>query len=120
MLAVIMIAPMCLFAQGGDTGTIEPGTWFLTLGGFVAAVMAVTEFLKKYLFKTSGFASRFLSWIVAVALAFAGWFLQFGIFAGLQWYWALLYALAAGLAGNGIFDIGIISGLLSLVNKKGK
>lgn len=121
LLTFVMIVPIAIFAQGTDPVALagfDPASYFATLAAFVAAVIAVTQFVKKTFLKTSGFWTVAMSWIVAVALAFVGWMLQYGIFAGLQWYWALIYALAAGLIGNGIMSESIINALLSLVPKK--
>lgn len=119
LVVVMLLLPTSLFAQNGNVATIfNPAEWFITLAAFVGVVMTITEFLKVYIFKTSGFASRFLSWIVSILLALLGWILQAGIFAGLPWYWIFLYGLSAGFIGNGIFDIGIIKAILSIIPKK--
>lgn len=117
MLVFVLVIPIMSWAQdlGGDPPVIfDPATWFVTLGAFVAAVMMVTEFIKKA-FKIEGNWAMILSWIIAIALAAVGWILQYGIFAGLTWYWGLIYALSAGLIANKGYELGVVTGFLNVL-----
>lgn len=119
-MLVLFLIPVSMFAI--DVGTSNPGisfdpaTWFVTLSAFVALVMAVTQFLKKAI-NFTGFLAKLLSWLVAIIAAAIGWWLQLGIFAGLTWYWGLIYALAAGLLANGVFDIGIVNAIITFIKQ---
>lgn len=86
--------------------------YFISLAALSGAVLPVTEFIKR-LFKASGGWVKFLSWIVAVALAFVGWWLNMGMLEGLSVLWVVIYGFAAGLVANSVFDIGIIQTILS-------
>jgi hypothetical protein len=103
-------------AATGESGTgIELGQYLTTLGGIAAAVTVVTQFVLKYV-KTK--YDQILSWVVSLIICAAGWILNLGIFQGIDWYWIIIYAVASGLAANGIFDIPVINALLNLIPKK--
>lgn len=115
LLVFVLAIPASSWAQGADPViTFDPATWFVTLGAFVAVVMVVTQFAKK-LINASGMLAKLLSWLVSVILGAIGWLMQLGIFTGIEWYWALIYALSAGLLSNGIFDIGVVTAILNFI-----
>ncbi len=114
--AVLMVFPVLAFSQEVGSAVVsgfDPSVFFVSLGALVGAVMTVTQFLKKQL-PVSGFTTKFLSWIIALLLSGIGWYFQWGIFVGAEWYWIFAYALAAGLVGNSIFDIHIIKGIIKI------
>lgn len=116
-LIFLLVLPAISMAQdvGVDTGlSFDPTTWFATLGTFVAAVIAATQVIKKS-FKIEGAWAMIASWLISVALAAVGWLLQLGIFAGLQWYWGLVYALSAGLIANKVFELFTIEAIISFL-----
>lgn len=117
VLLTALMLPVMVFAQEVAAGVAnvlpDPSTWFLSLAALAGAVMTVTQWLKNVL-ESKGIQTKLLSWLIAVILAFVGWFLELGIFAGLEWYWAAIYALSAGLVANSIVDLNLIQGILKL------
>lgn len=109
---LVFCMPLVLSAANGT----EPGEVlqhaFASIAGLAAAVLLVTEFVKKQ-FKFTGFGSQFISWMIAVAFGFVGWWFNWGMFvAELQWHQVLLLSFGAGLVANGIFDLAIVKALL--------
>jgi hypothetical protein len=45
---------------------------------------------------------------------------DWGIFAGVPWYYALLYSFSAALVANGVFDISIVKAFLQLIKFEAK
>ena len=111
LLMFFLIVPV--FASDG--GSIDVSQYFVSLSVLAPIIVLVTEFIKTNL-KISN--SQIISWIVAVVLSGVGWLLKLGMFAGVEWYWILIYGFASGLVANGIFDITIIQGILNLFKKK--
>ena len=80
--------------------------------------MLVSAFINKKL-ALSGFLKQLVAWIISIALCFIGWFFNFGIFVGIEWWIVLIYGFAVGLAANGFFDISLIQAVLDAI-KLGK
>lgn len=57
--------------------------YFATPISLVALVLLLTGLLKLYVFKSAGFVTQVLSWLIAIALAFIGYFLKLGYLADL-------------------------------------
>ena len=121
ILSIVLVAlfvPILAFCQDGTTEAgFDPAVYFISLSALVTGVMGVTQWLKKVV-RSTGNWTKFLSWWVAFFLSFAGWFLKLGIFAGIEWYWVLAYAIGAGLVANSVFDLSIVKGLLETLKSK--
>lgn len=58
---------------------------------------------------------QYLSWLIGVLLAAAGYLLQWGLFAGLQWYFIFIYGIIAGLVANGLFKWELLKTILEAI-----
>lgn len=106
LLAFVML-PVFAFCQEVTTVPgFDPGQYFASLSAMVAAVMVITQFIKKLLTLKDLWA-KILSWIVAALLSLAGWYFQYGIFIGTEWYHIILNSALIGLVSNGVFNIGV-------------
>ena len=85
---------------------------------FMLAVIAVVEAFKAW-GNLSGLV-QIVSWGTGMVFAFAFWWLEFGIFAGIEWYITVVYGIAATLAANGIADSEWLSNLIGLVLNRNK
>lgn len=120
LFLTVFITPLALFASNAiEVLGFDAQSYFATLSAFVALVLAATQMLKKAINIDGGYA-KILSWIVSILLGFIGWYFKLGIFEDLQWYWAIIYGIAGGLMANGIFNIGVVDAILSLIPKKTK
>lgn len=117
VFAMLFLFPVLAFCQDGTGSFFDPAAFLGTLTALAASVAAVTEFLKSQL-KTKGIISQLLSWIVAIALSGLGWWLQIGMYVGVEWFWIFIYGLAGGLISNGIFDTAIVTAIISIFKKK--
>lgn len=97
---------------------IDLSTYFVSLAAVATATLGLTEFIKSLVNITSSWVKQVVAWVVGVGLAFLGYYLQLGIFVGLDVMWVIIYGLAAGLVANGIFDIVIVQALIDLFKKK--
>jgi len=123
ILLVALTLPALAFCQEVAVATataaqgFDPAVHFASLAALVSAVLALTQWLKSHVL-TEGVFTKLLSWFVSVALSFGGWIFKLGIFAGVEWYWILIYGLLAGLVANSIFDLKIAAGVLNLFKSK--
>ena len=85
---------------------------------FIGAVIITVEAFKAW-GNLSGFV-QIVSWATGLVFAFLFWWLEFGIFAGIEWYLAAAYGVAATLAANGLADSEWLSNLIGLIFQKVK
>jgi hypothetical protein len=119
-----LVIPIAIFAQdspppGGDVVTLPDlpitfafGAYVATFLLYAATVVMLTSIINKFITNLKGFAKQYLSWFVALLVGFVAFFLNLGIFEPLQWYQVLIYAFAAGLGANGVFDWQLIQAIL--------
>lgn len=117
MLPVVAFAQDVVQAVADVSAVVDPSVIFASLAALVAAIMAITQWLKKHI-ETEGVLTKLLSWFVAVAVSLLGWLGQLGLFAELEWYWVLLYAATAGLVSNAIIDLELATRVLNLFKKQ--
>lgn len=116
-------SPMLAMAETVASASIEAPAafdlqiYFASLVSVVTLVMLLTKFLKPMI-GTSGFWTKALSWIISIAVACIGYFLQLGIFTGMEWYWMLIYGFSSGLIANSIVDLKVIQGIIALFTSK--
>ena len=86
-------------------------TMFATFVAFVSGVMVLTEAVNKLFKVAKPTAKLIVSWVLSLALAALGFWMQWGIFAGLGtpdmwqgWVKALLIGLGGGWCANGMYD----------------
>jgi len=65
--------------------------------------------------KASGQWKQYLSWGVAIVLGVVPYYFDLGIFAGVEWYVAIVYSLGAALVANGLADVEQIKALLRAI-----
>jgi hypothetical protein len=126
VMSVLFLALVCVPAFGQDVGgdSAIPAYagmkyGFETFAALVAVSPVIAEILKKTVFKSSSsLVNQIISWIVGLLVTFAVWGFGWGFLAGMEWWLVLLYGLGASLAANGIFDTGIITGILGVFGKK--
>lgn len=114
MLSCLAFPVLAYCGDGGEVVQFDPASHFASLGGLVAAVLAVTQ-MAKNIFKSLGNRTKYLSWLISLLLSCTGYLLNLGLFEGMSFGWMLLYALSAGLVANSVFDLHIIKGLLALL-----
>lgn len=119
MTIAFFTAPLIAQSLEEETPT-EVSDYFASIPGVAIATLGLTQVLKKLLnqkYPESPIAdqvSQYISWAVAVLLSYLGFYFEWGIFAGISWYVTLIYALAAGLIANGIFDWQLTKSILQL------
>lgn len=89
-------------------------TYFTSLAGLAALVLIITDWLKQ-LFNFALNYAQYVSWAVSIFLSLAAWFFQWGIFAGTEWWYILVYGISAGLLSNGLFDWDILKAILTFL-----
>ncbi len=105
--ALLMLAflPFLVFGQvteppGDFNGFIE---WFkaalATWAGAFAAILLLTEKIKRIL-NLKGGGAVILSWALSIPVSLIGFYFNIGIFAGVEWYVALIYALSFSISAN--------------------
>jgi len=107
MFALLMLAflPFLVFGQvpeppGDFNGFIE---WFkaalATWAGAFAAILLLTEKIKRIL-NLKGGGAVILSWVLSIPVSLIGFYFNIGIFAGVEWYVASIYALSFSVSAN--------------------
>jgi len=116
-LLLLAAVPVVALAQAGTVAVDDPlYAIYFSVTALAAIVLPITGWVKSHVLKTA--PTQLLSWIVALALAFAGYALQLGIFAGAGPIWTAIYGLAAGLTANGVADITIVQSLLVAIGAR--
>lgn len=100
------------------TPGIDLSLYFVSLAAVAAATLGLTEFVKSLVNLTTSWVKQVVAWVIGVGLAFLGYYLQLGIFAGIEVTWVVIYGLAAGLVANGVFDIVLVQAILDLFKAK--
>ena len=111
MKNVVMLVMTVL---AGVLGYADAGAMFVTFAALIAATWSITELLKKIPNLT---AVQITSWIVGIALAAAGWFLNLGFLAESLWWEALLYGFGASMVANSVADAQTVQTLIELIKK---
>lgn len=117
LISILLMAVLTAVAQTDIPPTGQEGGvlgYISTFAGAVLLVNLATGWLKN-LFKWQGNAAKYLSWAVALVISLLGMILNLGIFAPLEWWSALIYAIGIGLAANGAFKTEIIQQILIFV-----
>jgi hypothetical protein len=121
VMTALFLALVCVPAMAQD-GVITPAGVNLGFGTFAALVAVIplaVEFIKrKFLYGASSLIKQIVSWVTGILITLLAWKLNLGFLAGLEWYVVLLYGLGASLAANGVFDTGLITGIIGLFIKK--
>ncbi|HEX3075150.1 MAG TPA: hypothetical protein VHP30_16160, partial [Ignavibacteriales bacterium] len=84
---------------------------FASIPALASAVVILTQAVKK-LVTFAGDSAQYVSWAVSLLLGAAGYIFNWGIFESVSWYVGLVYAFAAALIANGLFDWEIVKSVL--------
>lgn len=114
-IPLMILVPLMTFAQGGDDKpTIELiKSYFGSIGLLAGLSVIVTAFFKSK--KVNGFGLQFVSWIIGIVLALAGYLLHLGMFETLSLAWSLLAGFFAALAANGVADTVLIQAIYKVI-----
>lgn len=115
-LMIGMIFP--IMAQDGASMTGSFMDYFATLTALAGLNVIITAAILKF-FKTepTKLIKQLISIGIALILCVVGWFMQWGIFTGTEWWMILVYAVGVAFPSNGFFDI-IKALIISLAKKK--
>ena len=123
LFAVAFLSVNILFAQdtiGGGTsgGSVDPfALIFTSVATLAAVVLPITGWVVTHIVKGS---AQLVSWVIALALAALGHYLNLGAFADYNWYWTIGYGIIAALTANGMADTSLIKGILTAIAAKAK
>ncbi|MFA5366605.1 MAG: hypothetical protein WC333_01870 [Dehalococcoidia bacterium] len=116
---LLLMIPVAIFAQDVPT---EPGTsfdimsLFTSFAGYAAGVLVVTGVITRYILKNLSTLGRSItSWVVAAIVAVIGYFMQLGIFAGVDWLNLIIIVLSFAAGSNVIYNVEWIRQLLALL-----
>ena len=90
---------------------------FTTIAALAAMVVLATAFFKRLLNSNDAW-TRLISGITALLLSVLGWLLQIGIFAGVAWFYIIIYGLSAALVANGLATYDFIKTVLMFIKLK--
>ena len=105
VLLLLICLPLLAFGQVAEPPTDFAGflEWFKsalgTWAGAFAAILLLTEKIKRIL-NLKGGGALILSWVLSLPISFIAFYFQIGIFAGVEWYVTLIYALSFSLSAN--------------------
>ena len=123
LFAAVFLSVNILFAQdtiGGGTsgGSVDPfALIFTSVATLAAVVLPITGWVVTHIVKGS---AQLVSWVIALALAALGHYLNLGAFADYNWYWTIGYGIIAALTANGMADTSLIKGILTAIAAKAK
>lgn len=122
-LTVILFTFVAAFAQdtlGGGTsgGSSDPlALIFASVATLAAVVLPITGWIATHIVKGS---AQIISWIVALALASVGHYMNLGVFGEYSWFWTLGYGFIAALTANGMADTSMVKAILTAIAAKAK
>ena len=125
-LFILLFSMLLIFTVGAYAQTLVPdpvaeyANVFTTFAALVAVIPVVVELIKKLVpaITYRSIVTQIVSWIVGIAVTFAGWYFQLGFLDGISWQTALLYGIGASLSANGVADVGIVQWVIGLFAKK--
>lgn len=95
--------------------------YFGTISAMLGASLLITGWITTQVIKDgSNTVNRIVSWLVPIALSFAGKALGLGMFETMTVLWTAINGLGIALAANGVFDITFIQQLLALIGARKK
>jgi len=116
VLMIGMIFP--IMAQDGGTTTNGFMDYFATLTALAGLnVIIVAAVLKFFKTEPTKLVKQLIAIGIALILCVVGWFMQWGIFTGTDWWMILVYTVGVAFPSNGFFDI-IKALILSMAKKK--
>lgn len=122
----LLTIPISAFAQevGEEISQINFKESFETFPALAALVLILTGWVSSLIIKlkwdvrlealTKGW-KQYLSWLLGIALAAAGYFLQWGLFVNVAWYYIFIYGIISGLIANGLFKWELLKTILEAI-----
>lgn len=102
------IVPSIVFAAESPGSPVAENpislAMFASIATLTAGIVAITLFVKNA-FNTSGLITDIVSWVLGPVLGLIGFLFNFGMFADIMWYTALLYGLLAAFSANKGYDL---------------
>ena len=105
VMLMLLLLPFLVFGQVPEPPGDFVGMWewfkaaLATWAGAFAAILLLTEKIKRIL-NLKGGGAVILSWVLSIPVSLIGFYFNIGIFAGVEWYVALIYALSFTLSAN--------------------
>jgi hypothetical protein len=118
MAVLLMLIPVSIFAQTGDDTTtgFDIMSLFTNFATFGAGVLVITGVITTYILKNISTLGRSItSWVIATIVGFIGWWLQLGIFVGIEWYMVLVVVISFATGSNIIYNVDWIRSLLAML-----
>ena len=100
-----------------------------SLGGLATLNVILVELFRKTVKKHKflsdritfeGWKLQLTSWIIAIATAFALWFIGIGMIVGSSWYMVIVYGILTALISNGMADTPTVQKILEFLKLKEK
>lgn len=110
-----MLCASPIVVLGADGSFPDIGNPFISFVALVAAIPVIAEIVISLFKPPSGIWTQAVSWVVGLGLTLLGWWLNLGILADILWWQAILIALCASLAANGIWDTGLYEAILRAI-----
>lgn len=118
MGVLLLLVPVSIFAQTGNETTtgFDIMSLFTSFATFGIGVLVITGVVTKYILKSISTLGRSItSWVIAAIVGFIGWWLQLGIFAGVEWYMVLVIVISFATGSNIIYNVDWIRSLLAMI-----
>ena len=114
---VLLALPVICFADGGEVINTQPElvNMVLTFGAFASTVTIATDMFFQLIKSGNKRVNQILSWLVALVVAVLAKMINLGVFENMEWWLTIVYAIAGGLAANGIADVKMLKSLLQLI-----
>ena len=93
-----------VLAQGAEAPTQDYSAIFMTFGGLVAAVVAITEALKPVLKPQKKIWKILLSWGIGIVLCGFGYLSQLGLFLGISLEYLVILTIGVNIVANWGYD----------------
>jgi hypothetical protein len=112
----LLLLPLAIFAQ--DVPTEPTGfdimSLFTSFAGYAAGVLVITGVITRYVLKNLSTLGRSItSWVIAAIVAVIGYFMQLGIFAGVDWLNLIIIVVSFAAGSNVIYNVEWIRQLLA-------
>lgn len=110
----VLMLPAALFSQTTDPVTqLDINSMFTSFLGFGAGVIILTGLISAHIVNLSTLGRSILSWVIAAGLGFLGWWLNLGIFSGVEWTQVLVIVISFATGSNVIYNIQWLRSLLA-------
>lgn len=91
---------------------------FVSVSAVAMLVLPVTGWFKSHVEFLGSVKTQTFSWVVAMLISFAGYWLKLGVFADASIVETILYGFAAGLTANGLATTEIVDAVLKAIKAR--